>query len=58
MEDGHDIRTIQKLLGHRDIRATMIYTLVLIQQRGGVGSPDHKQVRTLLSARCWMRTRV
>jgi len=31
--DGYDIRTVQMLLGHRDVRTTMLYTHVL--RRGG-----------------------
>jgi integrase len=39
LEDGYDIRTIQTLLGHRDVRTTMIYTHVLARGSAGVVSP-------------------
>ncbi len=39
LESGYDIRTIRKLLGHRDPRTTMIYTHVLIGGPLGVQSP-------------------
>ncbi|HET9956091.1 MAG TPA: tyrosine-type recombinase/integrase, partial [Polyangiaceae bacterium] len=39
LEAGYDIRTIQKLLGHRDVRATMIYTHVVNRGPLGVRSP-------------------
>ena len=38
LQRGTDIRTIQGLLGHRDVATTMIYTHVL--QQGGQGVPS------------------
>ena len=34
LQSGYDIRTVQELLGHKDVRTTMIYTHVL--NRGGL----------------------
>jgi integron integrase len=38
LASGHDIRTVQELLGHKDVETTMIYTHVL--NRGGKGVPS------------------
>ncbi len=45
LEDGYDIRTIQKLLGHASVQTTMIYTHVLTGGELGVVSPADRVFR-------------
>jgi integron integrase len=39
LEQGYDIRTVQELLGHKDVNTTMVYTHVLNRGASGVRSP-------------------
>ncbi len=47
LTDGYDIRTVQELLGYKNVRTTMIYTHVLNRGGRGVRSPADVLARLL-----------
>jgi hypothetical protein len=59
LESGYDIRTVEELLGHKDVSTTMIHTHVLNRGPGAVRSPadnlvslDESPDSSALPARC------
>ncbi len=53
LQSGHDIRTVQELLGHSDVSTTMIYTRVLKLGGGAVRSPLDALRATLPDVQRW-----
>ena len=51
LDGGYDIRTVQELLGHRDVKTTMIYTHVLNRGGHGVQSPADRLLADPLKGR-------
>ena len=50
LESGYDIRTVQELLGHKDVAATQIYTHVMRKGAGAVRSPLDRLVASVAGA--------
>ncbi len=49
LQDGYDVLTVQELLGHKDIKTTMVYTHVLNRGGRGVHSPPLDRLRKEVS---------
>ena len=47
LEYGYDIRTVEELLGHKDVQTTMVYTHVLNRGGQGVHSPLDRLVKAV-----------
>jgi len=43
LEDGYDIRTMQEMLGHKDVNTTMVYPHGLNREERGVKSPAEQR---------------
>lgn len=52
LEDRYDIRTVQELLGHKDVKTTMVYTPVSNRGGRGVPRPLHR-LRMPVSGETW-----
>ena len=53
LEDGYDIRTVEELLGHKDVKTTMVHTDLLNRRRSRGPQPSRQVAQSRLQRARW-----